>query len=89
MKYDNLIVEFCKKEFIAVSEQTELHKNNMMPTDVFDHFLVKYFEFKEATSYSPHPTKFNNYIRRGKRSTSEPGFTFLIFDIYINLDDLS
>jgi len=26
----------------------------MIPTDIFDYFLMKYFEFKEATSYSPH-----------------------------------
>jgi len=26
----------------------------MIPADVFDHCLMKYFEFKEATSYSPH-----------------------------------
>jgi len=26
----------------------------MIPTDVFDHFLMKHFEFKESTSYSPH-----------------------------------
>jgi len=26
----------------------------MIPTDVIDHFLMKYFEYKEAASYTPH-----------------------------------